>query len=212
MNKVILQNKNIDLFTEAVEYFECSNNKTCGDATHIRIPKGTTKIDRNTFRGNKNLISVIIPKGVSFINDHAFSGCSNLVSIEIPDTITSIGRFSFLNCKKLDNVNIPKSVKTIGQFAFLYCSSLKSITIPDNIIIGFQAFRKSGCPENMYKKNTVLNNCDVSFKHTNNDTNNDTNTNTNQTNQTGIIVGSVVGGIVLVGLGYYLYNRYRMNE
>ena len=46
----------------------------CRDATHIRIPDGTTNIP-HAFIGNNNLVSVEIPDSVKRIGNRAFKRC-----------------------------------------------------------------------------------------------------------------------------------------
>lgn len=68
-----------------------------------------SKISVNTivsssFKGMKNLKSIIIPEGTEYIKTYAFMDCTNLSWIVIPESISSINSTAFLNCK--ENVTI----------------------------------------------------------------------------------------------------------
>ena len=57
---------------------QCTNNNSCGNATHIRIPDGTRTIEQNAFKDNTNIISVVIPNSVTSIGRFAFFGCTSI--------------------------------------------------------------------------------------------------------------------------------------
>ena len=61
--KIIIRNS--DNFSNDI--IECINTRTCNNATHIRIPDGTTNIPQNAFRRNNNLVSVEIPDSVRIL-------------------------------------------------------------------------------------------------------------------------------------------------
>ena len=57
---------------------QCTNNNSCGNATHIRIPEGTITIEEDAFKQNIDLVSIHIPDSVTSIRGNAFLGCSSL--------------------------------------------------------------------------------------------------------------------------------------
>ena len=93
---------------------------------NIRIPG-------YSFKGIKNLISIILPNNLTSIGDYAFSGCSGLTYIEIPNNLTSIGDHAFRGCSGLTYIEIPNSVISIGGSAFSECSSLETVIISNRI-------------------------------------------------------------------------------
>ena len=182
------QNKSIERFTDdTVEHVLCSNKDECPNATHVRIPDGTTTIEDEAFRSNTDIISVIIPDSVTNIGEsafrectsltsvvipdsvtsiwsNAFYGCSGLASVVIPDSVTSIGSNAFEGCSNLASVVIPDSVTgtTIGSWAFYNCSSLASVVIPDSVLdIGLNAFAECACNFTLYTAGTTMCDCDV---------------------------------------------------
>lgn len=100
--------------------------KGCSSLTHIYIPAGVTRIEKETFSGCSNLFSITIPTNsqLKIIRERAFEGCSNLSSIYIPIGVTRIGKEAFKGCSSLTGITIPNSVKSIGEDAFKGCYNL----------------------------------------------------------------------------------------
>ena len=66
-------------------------------------------------------------KPVTGIAPRSFRGCRNLTSIVIADGVTSIGDEAFRDCRGLTSISIPAGVTSIGDYALEACSSLTSI-------------------------------------------------------------------------------------
>lgn len=114
-----------------------------GTRKDVKIPVGATSINKEAFKGQSDLTSVIIPDSVMKIGDRAFSDCSTLTSLTIPDSVTSIGKAVFENCSGLTSIAIPDGVTSINEDMFSGCSGLESITIPNSVeIINDGAFKK----------------------------------------------------------------------
>ncbi|MDE7382529.1 MAG: leucine-rich repeat domain-containing protein [Treponemataceae bacterium] len=114
-----------------------------GTRKDVKIPIGATSINKEAFKGQSDLTSVIIPDSVTKIGDRAFSGCSTLTSLTIPDSVTSIGKAVFENCSGLTSIAIPDGVTSINEDMFSGCSGLESVTIPNSVkIINGRAFSK----------------------------------------------------------------------
>ena len=96
-----------------------------GDAIHLTIPDGTTKI-----------------------GDRAFDNNNTLVSVTLPDSVTTIERFAFYGVKPLSSVVIPQSVTYIGDSAFESFEYWEdpdgyarlTLTLPDNVSFGRYPF------------------------------------------------------------------------
>ena len=50
------------------------------------IPEGTTVIEKQAFKNDSSLTSIVIPDSVTQIGESAFHFCENLTSITIPDS------------------------------------------------------------------------------------------------------------------------------
>ena len=78
-----------------------------GSKTSLVIPDGVTSIERESFAGCENLVSVKIPNSVVNILKSAFYGCINLTSITIPQSVESIADYyTFNGCTKLLSINV----------------------------------------------------------------------------------------------------------
>jgi hypothetical protein len=109
------------------------------------IHADTKIIEYATFKGCRNLRSIIIPNSVTFIGDDAFSECHRLESVEIGNSVISIGENAFRGCAMLKSLTIPNSVKSIGDYAFGDCRRLTSVIIGDGVTsIGENAFYGCG--------------------------------------------------------------------
>ncbi len=95
--------------------YEIQNEKVVitgysGSEQNITIPaqingKTVIKIEKNAFKDNENLTSVIISEGVEDIGDSAFENCTNLSTITLPNTITHIGENAIYNTAYYNNPN-----------------------------------------------------------------------------------------------------------
>lgn len=99
--------------------------------THLILPKGIVKIEKNAFQGCSNLQFVSIGKDLTIIDSKAFDGCCNLETFALKHTkLVTIGASCFENCKKLKKVILPESVTQIGAAAFRGCESLSEFKNP----------------------------------------------------------------------------------
>ena len=132
--------------------------------TQIIIPKGVTRIGRETFCDCSSLSQVTLSEGLTAIEENAFYNCSSLKTIQLPKTVTSVNSafshsglleieipegvavldHTFWECKKLSKVILPSSLTTIDAYSFYDCTNLVSITLPQSVqVIGTSAFQ--GC-------------------------------------------------------------------
>ncbi|MBE5920451.1 MAG: hypothetical protein E7272_11510 [Pseudobutyrivibrio ruminis] len=94
----------------------------------LTIKEGVTKIDKETFKSNKDITTIVFPTSLKEIGDSAFYGCENLEAVDFPKSLVSIGKNAFCGCKKLTTLIIPENVKTIGDLAF-GSTNITSVTI-----------------------------------------------------------------------------------
>lgn len=88
-------------------------------------------IDENTY------IKLIIPEEiegfpVTRIARNAFAEQKNIIEVVLPSTIKEIGENAFYNCAKLEKINFPSGLERIENCAFTY-TSLLSIYLPATI-------------------------------------------------------------------------------
>ncbi|MBR3689321.1 MAG: leucine-rich repeat protein, partial [Lentisphaeria bacterium] len=96
----------------------------------IRIPGGTTVVDRGSVREHAGIFDFIfksawleklrpyllyrhyvIPPGATEIGAGAFDHCIHMRSIRIPYGVTKIGNYAFGTCLNLREIRIPDSVE-----------------------------------------------------------------------------------------------------
>lgn len=81
---------------------------TCAD-TELVIPSEyrglpVTAIDRQAFKGQTQLTSVVIPEGVTSIGAMSFQMNKELTTITISDKVTLINQAAFFKCEKLETI------------------------------------------------------------------------------------------------------------
>ena len=89
-------------------------------------------IDRNVFKDNNTLESVVLPDTVTSIGQSAFQNCSALTEVTLSNALTTIGSSAFAS-SKIKSLVIPDSVSEIGAYAFEKCTGLRSVTIGSGI-------------------------------------------------------------------------------
>ena len=113
-------------------------------------------IDKETFKNDIRLKSIIIPNNVTNIDTSAFENCYSLQGITLPNNMTSIGNSVFKGCASLESISIPNSVTHIDTSAFEGCSYLQSVTLSTNLIaIGSSAFKGCGSLERIVIPSSV---------------------------------------------------------
>ncbi|MBE5801669.1 MAG: hypothetical protein E7319_05205 [Clostridiales bacterium] len=75
-------------------------------AETLTLPRGTTVIETESFRGCTNLTDAVLPEGVTFIGAGAFADCTALKTITIPASVSSIGAGAF------DGIDLPLLIRT----------------------------------------------------------------------------------------------------
>lgn len=90
------------------------------------------RIDREAFKKNNWITSVIIPLSVESLGGECFYKCDNLTSVLIPGSVSIIEVQAFFGCDSLSVVKIMPGVKKIGGESFARCNSLVSIVLPES--------------------------------------------------------------------------------
>lgn len=112
-----------------------------GEITNIDLT-GATKIPKNMFKENTELVGVTMPN-VTLIDSYAFNGCSKLALSELPEGITDIKNNTFSNTA-VTIERLPSSLRELGNGAFQNCTGVTISETPDKLrIIPNSAF--SGC-------------------------------------------------------------------
>ncbi|MBQ8565985.1 MAG: leucine-rich repeat protein [Clostridia bacterium] len=107
----------------------------------VIIPSRVTYIGISAFEGCSGITSVNLSEGLTYIGNHAFNGCKSLEEIKMPDSILNAGIGAFMNCTSLKKVEISKGIKAINTHTFAQCTALSTVIIPDSVTrIGKGAF------------------------------------------------------------------------
>ncbi len=106
-------------------------------------------IEKEAFKKNTKLKTLVLGKNITSIGDEAFSGCKKLKTVTFGDKIKTIGNSAFENCAVLASIDLPAAVAKIGSNAFSGCKKLTAITIRSEKLtdptVGTNAF--AGVPE-----------------------------------------------------------------
>ena len=113
-----------------------------------------TRIATNMFK-NSAVKEIVIYSDI--ISDSAFYGCTNLTKVTVKNDLTYLGAKAFYGCKNLTEVVFEAGCEEIAAEAFYQCEKLKTVTLPDGeIVIGDNAFARSGISKLVLGKNTVI--------------------------------------------------------
>lgn len=164
------------------------SNTYHSDKGVLKFDTDVTEIQKEAFRGCKNIVSMILPNTVETIEDSAFENCSSLYSISlgeslkklgssifksctslrtinIPNGVTEIKSSTFQDCRKMLSVVIPNKVTSIENSAFKNCTSLTSVTIPNSVTsIGDDAFKGCNSMESVAVGNGLISIGDSAFE------------------------------------------------
>lgn len=86
-----------------------------------------------SFKGCKNLKSVIISGSCTEIHDGMFENCTSLSEVTINTPIAEIPGYAFIGCASLKVIKIPNTVTEIGIRAFAG-TGISRITVPDSVM------------------------------------------------------------------------------
>lgn len=140
------------LFNKAGDELICYPQNKSGE--EYNIPSSVKTIGHASFRGCKNLKSIVFTNNVQEIGGYAFEygslekvvicnnvkkifagafhGCENLTLLTLSNSIKAVGLWTFWHCN-LRIVNIPDGVESIGWRAFYDCDNLCSVVLPKTI-------------------------------------------------------------------------------
>ena len=118
------------------------------------VPKGTTSIGRDAFKGCRFLKIITLPDSLVNIEENPFTDCDELTKILVsPDhpTLAAINGVLFSKAEKelisypcasvQESYTVPDGITSIGCDAFYNCRFLTNITLPDSLTgIGEGAF------------------------------------------------------------------------
>lgn len=92
-----------------------------------------TSIAKNTFNGDRNLVSVVMPNTITSVGENAFYHCTNLASITLSKSLTSLPG-SMLEYTALTSVIVPEGVTSLAGYVFKNCNSLAEIVLPSTLM------------------------------------------------------------------------------
>ncbi|MBQ6482591.1 MAG: leucine-rich repeat domain-containing protein [Anaerolineaceae bacterium] len=116
-----------------------------GSETNLEIPgeldgKTVTQLEKELFKNNMTLESVVMPNSIKSTGGNVFNGCAALKNVQLSTKLDTISGGLFRYCISLEHIMIPFSVTTIGGFAFSDCIQLKDILLLSVTSIGESAF------------------------------------------------------------------------
>lgn len=119
-----------------------------GKSSDVVIPpeidgKEVYAINRQAFKGNEFITSVVIPSGVYSLDSYQFEGCTKLESVTISNGVGFIGGSVFKNCTALKEVILSEDIDALYSSTFEGCTSLEKINISHIIRLDENVF--SGC-------------------------------------------------------------------
>lgn len=89
--------------------------------------KSVTAINRNAFKNDHDLLSVVFPKSIETIGSHSFENCIKLTALELPTNLLKVNWYAFAGCTSLTTVHLPFRLERIGHHAFAGCTSLLEV-------------------------------------------------------------------------------------
>ncbi|MGN0606479.1 MAG: leucine-rich repeat protein [Oscillospiraceae bacterium] len=109
--------------------------------TTVTFKEGTTKILRNAFYSQENLVGVEFPDSITYIGESTFEECTGLTEITIPGNVETIAHQAFRHCENLTNLTLSEGIKAIQDSAFSFCYSLEKVIIPNSVdTLGWAVF------------------------------------------------------------------------
>ena len=107
----------------------------------LTLSEGLQSIEKEAFRGCKNLQAVHISNSVTQLATKSFYDCTALQTVAIGNGVTEIALETFYNCTALQTLDLGDGVQTVGENAFYNCNALTSLRIGDSVqTIGKNAF------------------------------------------------------------------------
>lgn len=100
--------------------------------------KEIVRIDKEVFRGAKDIEYVTIPESVEFVDDYLFKDCTNLLRISAKG-LKTVSKGMFANCVSLTTLDLPNVTK-IEEKAFDNCDNLVSVTFENVTEVNDGAF------------------------------------------------------------------------
>jgi hypothetical protein len=114
-----IDNSKIDIDGADQEYNENLNQWTATFERNIFY------FDKEYFKGNTKLTSIIIPRSCSTIDKNEFEGCTNLKEFISSPNLIEIHDYAFKNCTSLEEFTIPDTINYLGVGIFAGCENIK---------------------------------------------------------------------------------------
>ena len=146
------------------------DNKIIIKKINFKQDNDLLKIGDNTFKENKDLISVDLskatklttigyktfydcyeltgelklPESLTYIDEHAFYSCTGITELKLPNNLIHIGKGAFYGCYNITGeLKLPNSLTHIDNGAFSDCTGIKELKLPESLThIGEGAFKE----------------------------------------------------------------------
>ena len=144
-----------------INFFQWSQIRT------VSLTEGCTTIDKEMFKGCKDVTNLHIPVSVKTIEAEAFDDCKSLRIIRYEGTLEDWlaldwfcymknGYNLYIGGKLLTSVSLDARTPMIRDLAFYYCSSLQHLEIKEGVTrIGSSAFNKTSIEGSLYLPDSV---------------------------------------------------------
>ena len=136
------------------------DNKIIIKKINFKQDNDLLKIGDNTFKENKDLISVDLskatklttigyktfydcyeltgelklPESLTYIDEHAFYSCTGITELKLPNNLIHIGKGAFYGCYNITGeLKLPNSLTHIDNGAFYDCTGIKELKLPESL-------------------------------------------------------------------------------
>ena len=126
-------------------------------ASEVIIPEGITKIRREMFKGDTNLVRCVIPDSLVVtaaygLNSAAsmFYDCTNLQEVIIGSGFTKTCERMFHGCTSLQSITLPSNITEINAWTFSSCNNLTTVILERTESIVVNNYNDIGAPNAIF--------------------------------------------------------------
>ncbi len=116
-----------------VEVIEKEAFRGCKELKEIILPKSVKRVGESAFRDCISLTKLIVENEDIELGERAFENCANLSEIVLQDGMNEIYGGVFNSCKALSRIKLPSKLIILGESSFADCATLKEIDIPESV-------------------------------------------------------------------------------
>ncbi len=118
---------------DEVEILQKEAFRGCKELQSITLPKNVKKVGESAFRDCISLTKLVVENEDIELGERAFENCASLSEIVLPDGVNEIYGGVFNSCKALTSIKLPSKLIILGESSFADCATLKEIDIPESV-------------------------------------------------------------------------------